>query len=224
MKVVVIYSGGLDSTVLLYHLRAEGHQVRALSVDYGQRHARELRSAAEVCRLAGVEQRVVALPGLGELFSSAAGGRGQGLLDATASLPEGAYGPDNLPATTVPNRNLILVAVAAGWAWLLGFEAVAFAAHAGTALTYPDCRPEFVRAAAQACRLGNDPPVDVLAPFVTWLKADIVRRGQELGVPLGLTWSCYRGGEKHCGRCTTCDDRRKAFRAAGVADPTEYEA
>jgi len=216
MKVVVVYSGGLDSTVLLYHLLAEGHEVRAVSVHYGQRHARELAAAAEIAAGRSVAHQVLDLAALGALFP------GRALTSAAAEVPQREYSPESLAVTTVPNRNMILLAAALSWAAHLRFDAAAYAAHAGMPITYPDCRPEFARAMAAAARVCDWRPLEVLAPFVSWTKADVVRRGAALGAPLGRTWSCYVGGDKHCGRCGTCLDRRQAFVGAGVPDPTEY--
>ncbi len=216
MRVVVVYSGGLDSTVLLYHLRSEGHTVRALSVDYGQRHRRELDAAADIATALGLEHRIVDLTNFGALVSWSA------LTSSAIAVPREEYARENMEVTTVPNRNMVLLALAIAWAAGQHDDAVAFAAHAGRTLTYPDCRPEFAAAMDHAARLADWRPIAVLAPFVTWRKADIVRRGHALGVPLERTWSCYIGGPRHCGECATCRDRRAAFAEAGVGDPTEY--
>lgn len=216
MKTILIYSGGLDSTVLLYRLRAEGHEVRCLSVDYGQRHRRELGCAAEICRRAGVEHRVADLSSIRPLL----GGSSQ--TDEIA-VPEGHYAEETMKLTVVPNRNMILLAVAIGWAVSLKYDAVAYAAHGGDHPVYPDCRPEFIAAMDAAAALCDWHTVRVLSPFTGMTKAGIVRAGAALGVPFGRTWSCYKGGERHCGRCGTCVERREAFQRAGVADPTEYE-
>jgi 7-cyano-7-deazaguanine synthase len=215
MKVVLVYSGGLDSTVLLYHLLAAGHEVKALSINYGQRHRKELAAARAIAAVRGVENRLVDLTPLAELFPDL------GLISSTIPIPQVSYSPESMALTTVPNRNMTLLSVALAWAAHLGFDAAAYAAHAGTT-TYPDCRPEFAAALDRAARLCDWKPLQLLAPFVTWTKGDIVRRGTELSVPFARTWSCYAGGDKHCGRCGTCRDRREAFAAAGVPDPTEY--
>jgi 7-cyano-7-deazaguanine synthase len=216
MRVVVVYSGGLDSTVLLYHLRQEGHAIRALSVDYGQRHRRELDAATEIAAALGVEHRIVDLRTVGTLLG------GSALTAPTIAVPREEYARKNMETTTVPNRNMLLLALAIAWAAQERDDAVAFAAHAGRTLTYPDCRPDFAAAMDQAAHVADWQPIAVLAPFVTWHKADIVRRGQALGVPFERTWSCYVGGVQHCGECGTCRDRRAAFAEAGVSDPTAY--
>jgi 7-cyano-7-deazaguanine synthase len=216
MRTIVIHSGGLDSTTLLYHLRAEGHELKALSVDYGQRHREQEHAAAEtVCRFLGIERRVVDLRSLVGLF-------GKNALTADAAVPEGAYAADTIGITTVPNRNMVMLSIGIAWAASLGFDAVAFGAHGGEHTNYPDCQPPFAEAMDRAAQVCDFKPIRVLAPFVSWRKADIVRRGAELGVAFEQTWSCYRGGDVHCGMCGTCVDRRTAFIAAGVPDPTVY--
>ncbi len=214
-RTILVYSGGLDSTVLLYHLLHEGCEVRCLSVDYGQRHRRELVAAAEICRRVGVEHRVADLSGIRPLLSG-------GALTGDANVPDGHYAAETMKITVVPNRNMILLAVAIGWAVSLKFEAVAYAAHAGDHAIYPDCRPEFVEAMDRAAALCDWHSVRIVRPFIDRTKGDIVRLGAELGAPFEQTWSCYRGGEYHCGRCGTCVERREAFATAGVADPTRY--
>lgn len=216
---VVIYSGGLDSTTLLYHLRAEGHELKALSVNYGQRHmTREMAAAEAICTLLKIERRTVDLTALKECLG------GNALTNAGVALPEGAYARETIGQTTVPNRNMVLLSVGIAWAAALKFDAVAFGAHGGEHTNYPDCQPPFAEAMDRAARVCDFEPIRVLAPFVNWVKADIVRRGADLGVPFDLTWSCYTGGEQHCGRCATCIDRRTAFLQADVTDPTNYEA
>jgi 7-cyano-7-deazaguanine synthase len=217
MKVVVILSGGLDSTTVLYQLRAQGHEVKAISINYGQRHRHELEAAKAICDRTGVMQQVVDLSRLTPIF-----GRNR-LTDASGDIPEGPYSSETLALTTVPNRNMILLSVSIGWAISLGYDGVAFGAHQGPHTNYPDCRPEFAEAMDRAAKLCDEHPIRVLAPFVTGDKADIVATGYQLGVPFELTWSCYRGGQRHCGRCGTCLDRREAFRKNKLKDPVEYE-
>ena len=216
MKTVVIHSGGLDSTVLLDHLRAAGDEVTALSVDYGQRHRRELDAAAEICRLADIPHRTADLSGIRPLLS------GSSLTSDEVEVAEGHYTEASMRTTVVPNRNMILLSVAVGHALSIGAGRVAYAAHSGDHAIYPDCREVFADAMAEAIRLADWEPTELHRPFVGMTKADLVRRGAELGTPFGLTWSCYKGGERHCGRCGTCIERREAFDLAGVPDPTEY--
>lgn len=214
MKAVVLLSGGLDSATLLAHLLAAGHDCRALSVDYGQRHRRELDAAASVARHFGAPHEVVALPA--SLLA------GSALTTGGGPVPHGHYADPTMRATVVPARNTVLLALAAAVAVREGCGAVALANHAGDHPVYPDCRPEFVAAFAGVLALCDYEPVGLLAPFAARSKADVVRRGAELAVPFGLTWSCYEGAALHCGKCGTCVERLEAFRVASVDDPTEY--
>jgi 7-cyano-7-deazaguanine synthase len=216
MRIVLIHSGGLDSTVLLYHLRDRGDEVRGLSVDYGQRHRRELDAAAGICRDLGVEQETADLRAIRPLLAGSA-------LTGDIDVPEGHYADASMKLTVVPNRNMILLSLGIARAVSLRCETVAYAAHAGDHPIYPDCRPEFVESMRQAAALCDWHPVRIETPFIDTTKADIVRRGAELGVPFERTWSCYRGGDRHCGRCGTCVERREAFQLAGITDPTRYE-
>jgi 7-cyano-7-deazaguanine synthase len=216
-RVVVVFSGGLDSTVVLYHLRAEGYEVKALSINYGQRHlARESAAADAICYGLGIERRIADLTALVEFFG------GNALTNHGATLPQGGYAADTIGVTAVPNRNMVLLSVGMAWAASLGYDAVAFGAHGGEHTNYPDCQPPFAEAMDRVAEVCDFRPLRVLAPFVHWVKTDIVRRGIELRVPFELTWSCYAGGDIHCGRCATCVDRRTAFQNAGLPDPTEY--
>ncbi len=214
-RTALIYSGGVDSTVLLAHLLAEGREVHCLSVDYGQRHRRELEAARAICHHYGVDHRLADLRALAPLFGSNA-------LTGGVKVPEGHYEEESMKATVVPNRNMLLISVATAWAVSLRAESVAYGAHGGDHAIYPDCRPEFAEALDRAVRLADWHEVRLERPFVKMDKAAIVRRGAELDVPFGLTWSCYVGGGRHCGKCGTCVERREAFRLAGVVDPTDY--
>jgi 7-cyano-7-deazaguanine synthase len=222
VNTVAVVSGGLDSAVLAHHLVAEGRTLRLLSFDYGQRHAVELDAARKLAASLGARHDVVDLRPVGALLT------GSALTDAAVEVPDGHYTDDSMRATVVANRNAIFVQVAVGVAVAEGADAVAIGVHAGDHPVYPDCRPAFVEAATALARVANEGFVDegfaVLAPFLHRTKADIVRRGAELGVPFADTWSCYRGGDRHCGTCGTCVERREAFALAGVPDPTSYEA
>ena len=217
-RTVLIHSGGMDSTVLLAHLVAEGREVHALSVDYGQRHRRELAAAAELCAHYRVSHRVADLRGVTSLFGANA------LTDVQVAVPEGHYEEASMKATVVPNRNMLLIATAAAWAMSLKASYVAYGAHGGDHAIYPDCRPAFADALDKAIRLADWHEVSLERPFVGMDKTAIVRRGVELGVPFALTWSCYVGGDRHCGKCGTCVERKEAFVRAGVSDPTDYAA
>jgi 7-cyano-7-deazaguanine synthase len=218
MKTVAIFSGGLDSTVLLHELRAAGDEVLALSVDYGQRHRVELVHAEQIAGRLGVEWRVADLSSIAPLLA------GSSQTSLVVPVPHGHYTEESMKQTVVPNRNMLMLAVAAGWAISRRADRVAYGAHAGDHAIYPDCRPEFVEAMRQALGLADWHRLDLFCPFMNLTKARIVARGAELGVDFAATWSCYEGGDIHCGRCGTCFERREAFQHAGVPDPTVYAA
>jgi 7-cyano-7-deazaguanine synthase len=215
-KYVVVHSGGLDSTVLLYHLRDLGHHVRALSVNYGQRHAHELQQAVKICKTLDIEHQFADLTGITHLL----GGSSQ--TDPSIPVPHGHYAAENMKVTVVPNRNMIMLSVAIGWAISTKSDAVAYAAHAGDHTIYPDCRPEFGAAMNVAAYLADWHQVEVVRPFVNFTKAEIVAFGAKLNVPFQDTYSCYEGRPVHCGKCGTCVERIEAFHLANVPDPTEY--
>ena len=220
MKVVTTLSGGLDSVTLSHELASDGHDVIALSFHYGQRHAKELESAARCAEDLGAEHHVVDLRSVGALLA------GSALTDPAVEVPEGHYTDESMAATVVPNRNAIMLSVAVGVAVARGAGAVATAVHAGDHAIYPDCRPAFIEAIEHEAQVANEGFIAdgfrVLAPFLHLSKDEIVRRGAALAVPFEETWSCYLGGELHCGRCGTCVERREAFELAGVDDPTSY--
>ena len=217
MKIIAVVSGGLDSVVLAHKLAAEGHDLLLLSVDYGQRHRKELAYAARCAGRLDVEHRVADLRGLAPLLA------GSALTDPAVPLPEGHYADESMKATVVPNRNMILASVAAAWAIRARGDAIALGVHAGDHAIYPDCRPAFADALDATLAVCDWHPVRVLRPFIGLGKHDICGLGHRLGVPLAETWSCYAGRDRHCGRCGTCVERREAFELSGVPDPTEYE-
>lgn len=215
---VVVWSGGLDSTVLLWNTLATaqpGDTVLAVSIEYGQRHWRELSAARDIASRHGIAHTVVALPGLRAVM------RGSCLTDSVA-VPHGHYEDETMRATVVPNRNMLLLSVGIAHAISGGCDAVAYAAHSGDHAIYPDCRQEFADAMSEVARVCHYSPITLLRPFIGLTKGDIVKRGHELGAPMAATWSCYEGGERHCGQCGTCVERREAFDLAGVDDPTNY--
>ena len=222
MRCVAVVSGGLDSAVLAHHLRADGWELRLVSFDYGQRHVTELGHAARLGAALGVRHDIVDLRPVGALLG------GSALTDDAVDVPDGHYADESMRITVVANRNAIFAQVAVGVAVADGADAVALGIHAGDHFVYPDCRPPFVEATEHLAKVANEGFVSehftVLAPFVAWTKAEIVARGDELGVPFEDTWSCYKGGDVHCGTCGTCSERREAFELAGVADPTRYSA
>lgn len=214
MSTVVLLSGGMDSTALASTLRGDFH---AVSVNYGQRHGtRELQAARAVADHYGAPHTVVDLSTLRGILG------GSALTSADVDVPDGHYAEATMGATVVPNRNAILLMVAVGYAQAHGCDRVLTAVHAGDHPVYPDCRPAFVTAADVAARFGTDGAVRIEAPFVNISKADIAATGAERDAPFHLTWSCYKGGEVHCGTCGTCVERAEAFHLAGVPDPTQY--
>lgn len=220
MKTVVCLSGGLDSTVLATYLqRSELHELRSVSFSYGQRHERaELMAARNVAGHLGIPHKVLSLNGI----MNAVNPESSALLAASSApgVPEGHYAEDNMRATVVPGRNLLMIAAATAYAKSWNYAAVAMAAHAGDHPVYPDCRPDFLMAAGKTTALGYG--VYVIFPFADQTKTQIVETGIRHDAPLHLTWSCYNGGEIHCGRCGTCVERYEAFRDAQVPDPTQY--
>ena len=216
MKTVIVYSGGLDSTVLLYHLLAADHEVHSLSIDYGQRHRCELKHAGAICAELGVPHSSIDLSAMRPFLA------GSSLTSSEIEVAEGHYTEESMKSTVVPNRNMIFLAVATGHALSIEAEQIAYAAHSGDHAIYPDCRNEFAEAMAAAIRLADWKSIELVRPFVDWTKEDIVRRAFELGVPVAQPWSCYKGIEEHCGRCGPCIERRAAFDLACIDDPTEY--
>lgn len=215
---VLIASGGMDSATLAHHY-ARTHSVLLVGFDYGQRHAKELTYLPAIADAVGGSSTVVNLAPLRELLHGSS-------LTSDLAVPDGHYAQDTMRATVVPNRNAIMLALATGVAVAEGAQVVATGVHAGDHYIYPDCRPTFFDPFAQAMQAGNDGfTVDgfrLEAPFITWTKADIAKHGAQLGVDYASTWSCYKGGDVHCGCCGTCVERVEAFVLAGVPDPTEY--
>lgn len=218
MRTIVVFSGGLDSTVLLAELLAGGDELFALSVDYGQRHRVELQHAERIANDFRVPWQVADLSRIAPLLA------GSSQTSAEVPVPHGHYAEETMKQTVVPNRNMIMLAVAGGWAVSLKANRVAYGAHTGDHTIYPDCRPEFAGAMHNAFGLADWHRIGLYCPFLEITKAQIVERGAELGVDFAQTWSCYQGGQIHCGQCGTCYERREAFRVAGVADPTTYLA
>lgn len=231
MKVVVVHSGGLDSTVLLWQHIKRGDEVESFAIDYGQRHRIELGQANKICGQYGIPHYRLEIPALAIALP------GSSQTDSSVPVPEGHYTAESMKATVVPNRNMILLACALARAIALKYDAVSYAAHAGDHAIYPDCRPEFVDALNGAAKLADWHIVQIERPFIRLNKVQIVGIGRELSAPMHLTWSCYNPQERpnvaragilhpqpplHCGVCGTCVERREAFHLAGVPDPTEY--
>ncbi len=212
---VIILSGGMDSTTLLYDYKER--IALAVSYDYGSRHnAKELAFAKWHCQQLNIPHIIIPLDFMQKYFTSS-------LLIGGEDIPEGHYADENMKSTVVPFRNGIMLAIAAGMAESRGLSFVMMANHSGDHAIYPDCRPSFVSAMSDAISAGTYEGLKILAPYTNITKTDIAIRGKELGIDYGKTWSCYKGGEKHCGKCGTCIERKEALQAAGIEDNTEYE-
>lgn len=217
-KVVVLLSGGMDSVTALYDAHVNQEIVCAVSFDYGSKHnARELPFAEWHAAQLGVPQVTIPLGFMGAHFSSH-------LLSGGGEIPKGHYEEASMKQTVVPFRNGIMLSIAAGLAESRGAQALVIAAHAGDHAIYPDCREDFMKRMGDAIRLGTYAEVQLMRPFIALTKSEIASRGASLDVDYRRTWSCYVGGEIHCGECGTCVERREAFTLAGLEDPTEYLA
>lgn len=211
---LILLSGGLDSTTLLYSMK--DRIALAVFFDYGSNHnQREFAMARNNCLELGIELIAIPLDFMGKYFKSS-------LLSGAEDIPEGNYDDENMKSTVVPFRNGIMLSIACGLAESNGLKRVMIANHAGDHAIYPDCREEFVNAMSAAMRAGTYDGIEICAPFTNMTKTDIVRKGAALGLDYAMTYSCYKGGEKHCGKCGTCMERKEAFVLSGVADPTEY--
>ncbi len=213
---LLVLSGGMDSTTMLYDFAEQ--VALAVTFNYGSNHnAREIECARRHCAALGIEHLVIDLDFMHRYFRSS-------LLQGADSIPEGHYADDNMKSTVVPFRNGIMLAVAAGLAESRGLKALMIANHAGDHAIYPDCRPGFVRAMDRAIQEGTYEGIVLRAPYTLLSKGQIAARGAELGLDYSTTYSCYKGGEKHCGRCGTCIERREALAEAGITDTTPYES
>lgn len=212
---LIALSGGVDSTTLLYEYREE--IACAVGFDYGSKHnARELTAAEAICRELEIPYLIIPLAFIGEYFRS-------DLLLSGGEMQLGDYSEENMSSTVVPFRNGIMLSILAGLAESRDLQQVLIANHFGDHAIYPDCRESFVKPMGEAITAGTSNGVKLVAPYTTLTKAEIVARGTRLGVPYGKTYSCYQGGERHCGRCGTCRERHDAFVANGLEDPTLYE-
>ena len=212
MKAILIYSGGLDSTTLLYEYKDEISL--AVTFDYGAKHgAREIECAKYNCNKRGIKHLIIPLDFMGKYFRS-------NLLESGGEIPEGNYDEENMRSTVVPFRNGIMLAVAAGLAESYDLDTVLLANHSGDHSIYPDCRPSFIDAFDSATKEGTYNGVRVVSPYCNITKRDIALRGRELGIDYSKTYSCYKGGEVHCGCCGTCRERKEALEGF---DPTVYE-
>ena len=218
-KAVIILSGGIDSTTLAYYLKDKGYKLYALTFDYGQKQRKEIKIAKAISKGLKIPHKVIDISSVKTLLRSA-------LTRSDIEVPHGSYTRKSMKSTVVPNRNMIMLSIAAGYASSIKAENVAFAAHGGDHFIYPDCRSLFVDSMCgvlTASFFDDEIKPQVIAPFVRLDKTDIVRLGTMLKVPYKKTWSCYLGEKKHCGQCSTCKEKKQAFKLAGVKDPTKYK-
>lgn len=212
---IIVLSGGMDSVTMLYEFASEIKV--AVSFDYGSKHnAKEIPFAALHCQRLGIQHIVIPLDFMTRYFKSS-------LLMGGEDIPEGNYDDENMKSTVVPFRNGIMLSVAAGLAESHGLKRLFIANHFGDHAIYPDCRAGFIKAMSEAVSEGTYEHIRIEAPYTGINKTDIAKRGAKLGINYAETWSCYKGGEKHCGKCGTCMERKEAFREAGLIDPTIYE-
>lgn len=215
-RTLVLLSGGMDSSTLLAEACTGGFPVGALSIVYGQRHVREIDSAVAVAKHYDVPHRTITLPDAPTFFA------GSSQTDPSVPVPHGRYDEPSMKKTVVPNRNMVLISIAAAFAIANGYGRVAYAAHGGDHAIYPDCRPEFVEAMQRALHLCDWSDVTLWVPYLHVSKNQICRWGIELGVPYEKTWTCYEGGAVACGKCGACTERLEAFASAGRKDPLPY--
>lgn len=212
---LIILSGGMDSVTLLHYNKER--IALSLSFDYGSNHnARELKCAAWQSQQLNITHLVIPLDFMGKYFKSS-------LFDGADHIPKGEYDGNNMMSTVVPFRNGIMLSIACGLAESHGLSHVMMANHGGDHAIYPDCRPEFTRAMNEAMKCGTYAEVTLIDPFTHMTKGEIAALGAKLGIDFSYTYSCYCGGEKHCGECATCRERKEAFKIAGITDPTIYE-
>lgn len=216
-KVVVIYSGGMDSFTVLHKAIKDEYQVFPLSFDYGQRHKKELDYAARVCKQLNVHHKIVDISAINQLIGGSS-------LTADIDVPEGHYAEESMKQTVVPNRNMILLSMAVGYAVSLEADKVYYGAHSGDHAIYPDCRPEFVQKMNDVSAIANYQPVEIYSPYLTVSKIDILTDGLKMGLDYSQTWTCYNGREKACGKCGACQERLEAFEKNACSDPLEYES
>ena len=215
-KVVIIYSGGMDSYTVLHLAKHQGFEVHAVSFNYGQRHSKELLYAQNVTRKYNIEHKIVDITNINQLIGGSS-------LTSDIEVPEGHYAQASMKQTVVPNRNMILLSLAVGYAVSIEASVVYFGAHSGDHAIYPDCRTEFVTAMNEVCKIANYDAIEVRAPFLHNNKIDILAQGLALGLDYSETWTCYNGREKACGKCGACQERLEAFALNNQTDPLEYE-
>jgi len=216
-KCVCIISGGMDSITMLHDLHKQDFDIYALSFNYGQKHCKELLYASENCKMLNILHKVINMREIGnELLSGSS-------LTSNIEMPEGNYDEENMKLTVVPNRNMIMLSLAIGYAISIEAGSVYYGAHSGDHAIYPDCRPAFLKALQKTALLCDWSKVKVKAPYLNLNKISILKRGLKIGVDYSKTWTCYNGREKACGKCGACQERLEAFRLNKITDPIQYD-
>jgi 7-cyano-7-deazaguanine synthase len=215
-RAVVIFSGGMDSYTVLNKAVKDGFAVFAVTFNYGQRHSKEIDYAKRACSLLGVKHKVVDITQINQLLAGSS-------LTSDIDMPEGHYAGENMKSTVVPNRNMILLSLAVGYAVSINVTKVFYGAHSGDHEIYPDCRPEFVEKMNAVCAIANYESVEIVTPYLNNDKIGILSDGIKMGLDYGMTWTCYNGREKACGKCGSCVERLEAFSENQRHDPLDYE-
>lgn len=216
-KAVIVYSGGMDSrTVLAKAIKAD-RTVFPITMFYGQSHAKEIEYAKMVCEDLGLKHKLINMDFMSEIANNSS------LTNPNMTMPEGHYEEESMKDTVVPNRNMMLLSIAIAYAVNIGADEVWYGAHGGDHAIYPDCRPEFVRAMGHAAHVANWDPIKLIVPYLNRSKIDILKEGIEMGVDYHMTWTCYNGRDKACGKCGACQERLEAFKVNDFIDPLEYE-
>ena len=214
-KIVVIFSGGMDSFTLLNRMVKEGHYVSAVTFDYGQRHAKEIKYAESACLELQVPHKVIDITAINQLIQGSS-------LTSNINIPEGHYADKTMRSTIVPNRNMILLSLAVGYAVSINAAKVFYGAHTGDHAIYPDCRPEFVKKMNDVCTVANYEPIEIVTPYLDYDKGQIVKEGLLMGLDYSKTWSCYNGKDLACGKCGACFERKEAFALNYMSGPSGY--
>ena len=212
-KCVIVLSGGPDSAVVAYWAKKVGYEIYPITFNYGQIAVKETQCAQKIAECLGTKTKIVNLSALKEVFGDITS-----LCNSDIPLTSAFSQP-----IIVPFRNAIFLSVSVSYAVSVGADKIFYGAHGSDEPFYPDCRREFYKAFEKAARLGTCQEITIKAPFSGNQKSDLIKEGAKLGVPFILTWSCYRDGPKHCGKCESCMNRKKAFQKAGVTDPTQYQ-